>query len=298
MHWEETLLYPGITLRCLEAWQEETVDLGWKPRPDTLVIHYCLSGRMGWDMPGGNRIYLGAGDFCLNTMELCANSPVSLPNGDYRGLAILIDRKSLAENPPQALANAGITGEGLLKKYCPAGRCAVFAAEKNVEQIFETFFTAPPEIRLTSRRIKLLELLLVLSSTNGGREKNLTEYRSEQVELIRQIHDQLTGNLERRYSIDALSRQYLMNPTTLKQMFKTVYGTSIAAHIREHRMESAAQLLANTDLSIADIAQKVGYDSQSRFSSAFKEYYHMLPKEYRRKCAKNEITPDVSTLDR
>lgn len=65
-------------------------------------------------------------------------------------------------------------------------------------------------------------------------------------------------------------------------MFKSIYGTSIAAHIREHRMEYAAQLLQNSNLSIADIASKVGYDSQSRFSSAFKKQYKMLPKEYRK----------------
>ena len=69
-------------------------------------------------------------------------------------------------------------------------------------------------------------------------------------------------------------------------MFKAVYGKSIAAHIREHRMEYAAQLLQLSSLSIADIASKVGYDSQSRFSSVFKEQYQMLPKEYRRKHVK------------
>jgi AraC-like DNA-binding protein len=36
-------------------------------------------------------------------------------------------------------------------------------------------------------------------------------------------------------------------------------------------------------MSIAEIAQAVGYDSQSRFGAAFKEYYHMLPREYRQK---------------
>ena len=50
-------------------------------------------------------------------------------------------------------------------------------------------------------------------------------------------------------------------------------------------------------MSIADVARQVGYDSQSRFSAAFKAYYRMLPKEYRRKCASQEIFPDASTLD-
>ncbi|MFQ6950130.1 MAG: helix-turn-helix transcriptional regulator [Blautia hansenii] len=113
-------------------------------------------------------------------------------------------------------------------------------------------------------------------------KRHLSDFQPEQAERIHQIHDQLINNLEHRISIETLSKQYLMNPTTLKNMFKSIYGTSIAAHIREHRMEYAAQLLQNSNLSIADIASKVGYDSQSRFSSAFKKQYKMLPKEYRK----------------
>ena len=37
-----------------------------------------------------------------------------------------------------------------------------------------------------------------------------------------------------------------------------------------------------TERSVADIAQAVGYDSPSRFSAAFKETYGVLPREYRR----------------
>ena len=73
-----------------------------------------------------------------------------------------------------------------------------------------------------------------------------------------------------------------MNPATLKAVFKSVYGTSIAAHMREHRMEQAAKMLRETDLSIAEIAGLIGYDSQSKFTAAFKEYFGKLPKDYRR----------------
>ena len=54
------------------------------------------------------------------------------------------------------------------------------------------------------------------------------------------------------------------------------------SHIKGHRMEQAARLLRETERSVADIAQAVGYDSPSRFSAAFKETYGVLPREYRR----------------
>ena len=42
---------------------------------------------------------------------------------------------------------------------------------------------------------------------------------------------------------------------------------------KEHHMELAARLLLETSLSIAEIGQRIGYESQSRFTSAFKTYF-------------------------
>ena len=107
-------------------------------------------------------------------------------------------------------------------------------------------------------------------------------YPSDSFEIARRVHDELLQNIGRRVTIEELSKQYLINPTTLKAAFKSVYGTSLAAHIRQHRMEQAAELLRTSDMTIAEIAQAVGYDSQSKFTSAFKAFFHMLPREYRK----------------
>ena len=105
---------------------------------------------------------------------------------------------------------------------------------------------------------------------------------AEQVKIIREIHDHLTEHMEQRVTIEELSHRYLINPTTLKTVFKEVYGNSLAAHMKEHRMEKAAALLRETDMSVAEIAGQVGYESQSKFTSEFKKAFSMLPTEYRR----------------
>ena len=109
------------------------------------------------------------------------------------------------------------------------------------------------------------------------------DYQSSQAEIIRHVHDDLTRNLSERVTIEQLSRKYLMNTTTLKRVFKQVYGETIATHIKKHRMEAAAALLLKTQDDIAAIAQAVGYESQSRFTAVFKETYGELPTEYRRR---------------
>ena len=105
---------------------------------------------------------------------------------------------------------------------------------------------------------------------------------AEQVKIIREIHDDLAQHMDRRVTIEELAHRYLINPTTLKTVFKEVYGSSLAAHMKEHRMERAAALLRETDLSVAEIAGQVGYESQSKFTAAFKEQFGQLTKEYRR----------------
>lgn len=113
---------------------------------------------------------------------------------------------------------------------------------------------------------------------------------SGQTETVREIHDWLLGHMDQRITIEELSRRYLINPTTLKAVFKSVYGTSVAAHMKEHRMVQAAKLLRESDRNIAEIAQAVGYDSQSKFAVAFKSFFGMLPKEYRRSIRPSDLS--------
>ncbi len=109
------------------------------------------------------------------------------------------------------------------------------------------------------------------------------DLQSSPEQIIRCVHDDLTQNLSQRVTIEELAKKYLMNTTTLKAVFKQVYGETIAAHMKQHRMEAAAALLLQTQEDIATVAQSVGYESQSRFTAAFKETYGQLPTEYRKR---------------
>ncbi len=101
-------------------------------------------------------------------------------------------------------------------------------------------------------------------------------------ETARSIHEYLTEHLSERITIEALSKRFHVNTTTLKKIFKEVYGDSVAAHIKKHRLEKAARLLKDTETSVFAVAKEVGYESQSRFTAAFKEQYGVLPTEFRK----------------
>ena len=117
---------------------------------------------------------------------------------------------------------------------------------------------------------------------------NTVDYCNSTEEIIQSIHEYLVEHIAERITIEDLSKQFLMNPTTLKKIFKKVYGTSLAAHMKQHRMEKAAEMLIDTDLSISQIALAVGYESQSRFTMAFKNVYEMVPTAYRKMSLKSK----------
>lgn len=279
---EKHVLYPGIELLFFDV-KGETLPYHHEALDTIMEINYCKSGRIGWSIGNGNNVYLGPGDFSLHTMKTCAACNITLPNGSYEGLTILVDLKRLDQNPPELLSGTGITGEFLYGKFCDRGYSLSLSGNEETECIFRPFFEEMSELKTVYWKIKAVELLLFLSKLEVKEKEQISVYQSEQIDIIRKIHEQMVHNMNQRFTIEYLSKEYLMNPTTLKQVFKAVYGTSIAAHVKGHRMEEAARLLVATDDSIAEIADQVGYTSQSKFTTAFKEYFGELPTEYRRR---------------
>ncbi len=275
-------LFPGIELTYVDI-KSEALSARQGNAENMIQINYCKSGQIAWKMKNGSRIYLNPGDFSLHRMSLCSDSAAAFPTGQYSGLAILINVKETAANPPEMLKETRIFSETLEKKLCQDDAIAFLAGNEQTEGIFSGFFHQTEELTLPYQRLKTLELLLYLNKMEFTQKRQLSSYPSEQLESIREIHNRLIEKIGERVTIEELAREYLINPTTLKTAFKAVYGTSIAAHMKEHRMKKAAELLRESDMSIAEIAQAVGYDSQSKFTAAFKTYYQVLPKEYKKK---------------
>ena len=275
-------LYPGIEL-CYLTFSTDSFSVHHKAMPHIIQINYCKAGQIVWEMKSGNRIYLNPGDFSLHTMKACTDSVLTFPTGIYQGLTVCIDLQEVSDHPPELLKGSNIFETILPEKFCRNDSPVFLAGNEQTERIFSAFFNQPESLKLPYQKIKTMELLLYLCKTELTSSQLLSEYKTGQIRMIREIHDQLTRHMEQRITIEELSKKYLINPTTLKTAFKSIYGTSIAAHIKEHRMEQAAKMLKETDESIAEIARAVGYDSQSRFTAAFKTYFKVLPKEYRKK---------------
>lgn len=88
-------------------------------------------------------------------------------------------------------------------------------------------------------------------------------------------------NYSRIISLEDLSTLAGVNKTTLISIFKEVYGTTPIRYINQIRLRKARELLVNTDASVSEIAELVGFQSIHYFSRFFKAKESCTPMEYR-----------------
>ena len=104
--------------------------------------------------------------------------------------------------------------------------------------------------------------------------------RKSDLTLIIKAKNILLENVQENITIPELSRQVGVNTTKLKQGFKKVFGCTINEFVRNHKLSLAKELILGGNLSIKQIAEKVGYRNYAYFASRFKERYGALPSEY------------------
>jgi len=91
----------------------------------------------------------------------------------------------------------------------------------------------------------------------------------------------LHANPERDWTVSELAHEAAVSRSLLDQRFREVLGLSPIRYLTEWRMHIAVELLASSDLGVAQIARRVGYDSQEAFSRAFKRRMGVAPTTWR-----------------
>lgn len=75
----------------------------------------------------------------------------------------------------------------------------------------------------------------------------------------------------------------------MQRIITTVTGHSFSENIKKIRMNHAAGMLANPDLTVQEIADLLGYYDSSNFRQVFKSYYKMTPQQYRENLKQNSL---------
>lgn len=108
---------------------------------------------------------------------------------------------------------------------------------------------------------------------------NLSPKNSEISEVIEYVN----VSFRQRVTNEALASMAGYHPMHLNRLFKREVGTTVHNYVLRLRIAEAQRLLLSTDMPVSEIAESVGFDNATHFSTQFKKSEACAPLEYRKK---------------
>ena len=115
----------------------------------------------------------------------------------------------------------------------------------------------------------------------------------EQLERYHRISKYIFNNYNNNITLQDIAKKEFLSPHYLSHEIKNVTGSSFTDLINLTRVEESVKLLLDTDMSIYEISEEVGFSHTRYFNKHFKSYYNCTPLQFRRK---NKV--DESTLEK
>lgn len=144
-------------------------------------------------------------------------------------------------------------GDDTIGMYCRGGELDLMRVESELEAI-------------------LSRLCLSLQSKKGERRSSVFSAAA----------DYLNEHLGEQISLDTLAREVGVSVSTLKKAFQRESGGGVNSYYIDLKLSHAAKMLCESDLSVGEIADKLGFSSQFYFSEQFKSRYGISPLTYRK----------------
>lgn len=124
--------------------------------------------------------------------------------------------------------------------------------------------------------LERVQTVLDLSRPEQKKTENLSYY-DQMIETVRTYIEKEYQNA----TLERASQLVNLSPNYLSKIMKERSESSFSDYLFETRMKNAARFLRDIHYKQYEIAYRIGYDNPKNFSRAFKQYYHMTPREYR-----------------
>lgn len=130
---------------------------------------------------------------------------------------------------------------------------------------------------LVANRNKLKQAFLN-SSLNDAQELTQNDADKVFIEKVIGLIDQKIDKTD--LEIADISNDFGMSQSTFYRKLKSLTDLSGNEFIRTIRLKRALELLKNTAMNISEIAYRVGFSDPKYFSTCFRKFYHVTPKEF------------------
>lgn len=164
------------------------------------------------------------------------------------------------------------------------------------------YLTKPFNFEILNAKINNLILLNRLLKGVYSRHIKISgqdpQIQSGQEKLLKDMLDYIEDNLlTSQLSVENLSKHVGMSRGSLYSKVLEMSGQTPIEFIRSIKLEKAAVLLENSDLSISQISYMTGFTAPNYFAKSFKAKFSMLPTEYRARRNKRPVHNNAFEAD-
>lgn len=274
-------VFPGVIL-SFNDFHMERYHSSYVPDRRILAIDHCREGRMEYSAGDGRIGCTSAGDMKLDLRRQHTGEFI-FSSCHYHGLTVAIDLDIIGQSLSEEVKDFPVAPEEIITRFSLGAYPRVLHSMKEADHIFGELYRVPEKTRIPYFKVKILELLLYLNAMTVPEDENEQPYfYRTQAEKVRAIRQFLIAHISENYTQEELSRRFDIPMTAMKTCFRSVYGEAIGAWLTGYRMNRAAELLRESELSIEEIGSRVGYDNAGKFTVAFKKTMKLTPSEYRR----------------
>ncbi|MFM0079881.1 response regulator [Paraburkholderia sediminicola] len=144
----------------------------------------------------------------------------------------------------------------------------------------------------------LARIRVHLARTRGNRhaedEASASDFTGNSV-IVRAAIRHLSRRLNDAPTVEQLARLVGTNEKRLSRAFRDNLGKTVFEYLRDERLRIAQKLLSSTSLSIASIAEEIGFSSAANFATAFRERFGMPPSTYREEFRSRDLADTVES---
>ncbi|MDV4149841.1 helix-turn-helix domain-containing protein [Clostridium sp. AL.422] len=120
-------------------------------------------------------------------------------------------------------------------------------------------------------------------------EKEELKEKTEQLARYHRISKYIFNNYDSNITLQEIAKKEFLSPHYLSHEIKYATGNSFTDLVNQTRVEESVKLLLDSDLSISDISDEVGFSHVRYLNKNFKNYYGCTPLQYRKK---NKLTEE------
>lgn len=120
-------------------------------------------------------------------------------------------------------------------------------------------------------------------------EREELKSNTEQLARYHRISKYIFNNYDSNITLQEIAKKEFLSPHYLSHEIKNATGNSFTDLVNQTRVEESVKLLLDSDLSISDISDEVGFSHVRYLNKNFKNYYGCTPLQYRKK---NKLTEE------